>query len=67
MTIIDNDSYLDEDFLETKKIITTFESNIDNKIQKKYIKASLISSEFIDDKINTIMSQEVYYPLSEEF
>lgn len=62
MTIIDNDIIIDD-----KKIITTFESNVDNKIQKIYIKASLVSSELIDDKINSIMSQEVYYPLFEEF
>lgn len=62
MTIIDNDIISDD-----KKIIVTFESTVNNKIQKKYIKASLVSSEIIDDKINNIMSQEVYYSLFEEF
>lgn len=62
MTIIDNDIISDD-----KKIIVTFESTINDKTQKKYIKASLVSSELIDDKINKIMSQEVYYPLFEEF
>lgn len=62
MAILDN-NIISKD----KKIIVTFESNQNDKIQKKYITASLVSSELIDDKINQIMSQEVYYPLFEEF
>lgn len=67
MTIIDNDIFFQKDTSEDKKIITTFQSIVNDKTQKKYIKASLVSSEIIDDKINKIMSQEVYYPLFEEF
>jgi transcriptional antiterminator len=56
-----------QDFNSDKKIILTFNSTSTDKTLKKYIKASLVSSELIDDKLDDIMSKEVYYGLSEGF